>query len=597
MISNRLRNFVTSISIFVFLMNCSGNRESGSDSKGLLQFPREQTLYVGGFQWGAPATFNPLAVTPAWPITGNMNLIYEALFGYDLLDGKLQGVIGKSYEFKGASLEVALHEKARWQNGDHLTSDDVVYSFNLHKKYNTNFSNIWNGIVSVKKNGKHSVLFELDPDEYNPLVLLDIISAVQILPMRIFQMVEQKAFKLVAAETGAAPSNEDVLNRIRDFKNDVKPIGSGPYTLKTYTEEQIVLERVDDYWGNVLYDQKKPAPHYIIHRTYSSNDSFNIALKEGNLDISQTFCPQIWDKFQYGVGTWYRKEPYYKPGIMPALLMGISKSPFSDVNFRRAVVHAIDYEKIKQDAVYGYTPKLKPGLILPFGTEKGYFSEEDAKAFGTLYDPEKAKRILRDGGYKWGADGLLIGLDGKKIRTLYATCPKGWTDWEMTIKIAVEGLRETGIDVQEKFIEYQQWDNLLKRGLFDFTMKTPQPEQSASLPWARFDRVMSARELRPVGEIMYYNEGRYKNPVADSLLKNIPQMTDPDQIREAYRKLNRLFMEEMPIIPLMYRPWLFYQFSTKHWSNFPTESNPYAPPQCLMVGAGITALWGIKANN
>jgi peptide/nickel transport system substrate-binding protein len=56
-------------------------------------------------------------------------------------------------------------------------------------------------------------------------------------------------------------------------------------------------------------------------------------------------------------------------------------------------------------------------------------------------------------------------------------------------------------------------------------------------------------------------------------------------------------MEEMPIIPLMYRPWLFYQFSTKHWSNFPTESNPYAPPQCLMVGAGITALWGIKANN
>src|SRR5690554_1655919 len=168
MISNRLRNFVTSISIFMLLMNCSGNRESGSDSKGLLQFPREQTLYVGGFQWGAPATFNPLAVTPAWPITGNMNLIYEALFGYDLLDGKLQGVIGKSYEFKGASLEVTLHEKARWHNGDHLTSDDVVYSFNLHKKYNTNFSNIWNGIVSVKKNGKHSVLFELDPEEYNP---------------------------------------------------------------------------------------------------------------------------------------------------------------------------------------------------------------------------------------------------------------------------------------------------------------------------------------------------------------------------------------------------------------------------------------------
>lgn len=593
---NKFRKIINSTAVLLLFMGCGGNKESGSATNEPMQFPREQTLYVGGFQWGAPSTFNPLSVTPAWPITGNMNLIYEALFGYDLLDGKLQGIIGKSYEFKDASLEVVLHEKAKWHNGTSLTSDDVVYSFNLHKKYNTNFSNIWNGILSVKKKGKHAVVFELDPDDYNPLVLLDIISAVQILPKQLFEMVEQKALKIVAAETGTAPSNEDVLSKIRDFKNDVKPMGSGPYTLKTYTDDKIVLERIENYWGNTLYENKKPAPQYIIHRTYSSNDSFNIALKEGNLDISQTFCPQIWSTFQYGVGTWYNKEPYYKPGIMPALLMGLSKPPFDDVKFRQAVAHAINYEKIKQDAVYGYTPKLMPGLILPFGTEKAYFSESDTKDFGALYDPKRARQILKDGGYKWDKDGLLLDPDGKKMRTLFATCPKGWTDWEMTIQIAVAGMREIGIDVKERFVEYSEWDNMLKKGFFDFTMKTPQPEQSASLPWTRFDRVMSGRELRPVGEIMYHNEGRYKNETADSLLKSIPLMTDPNQIRDAYCKLNRLFMEEMPVIPLMYRPWLFYQFSTKYWTNFPTESNPYAPPQCLMVGGGITALWGIRAN-
>jgi peptide/nickel transport system substrate-binding protein len=277
--------------------------------------------------------------------------------------------------------------------------------------------------------------------------------------------------------------------------------------------------------------------------------------------------------------------------------MSVTKKPFNDVNFRRAVAHAIDYDKIRTEAMYGYSPKLRPGLIVPFGTEKEFYSEEDAAAFGNLYDPEKAKRILKKAGYKWGNDGMLIITNPKgEPVTLYATCPSGWTDWEATIKIAVAGMRAIGINVQEKFVEYPVWDSNLKNGLFDFTMKTPMPEQAASLPWSRFDQVVSSQNLLPVGEIMYRNEGRYKNAEADKYLAAIPKITDPDKLRDAYRKYNRLFMSEMPIIPLMYRPWFFYQFSTKYWSNFPTAKNPYAPPQCLMVGAGVRALWGIRPS-
>lgn len=104
---------------------------------------------------------------------------------------------------------------------------------------------------------------------------------------------------------------------------------------------------------------------------------------------------------------------------------------------------------------------------------------------------------------------------------------------------------------------------------------------------------MSSHNLLPVGEVMFRNEGRYQNKKADKLLKEIPELTDPEKIKAAYREINQLFMDEMPIIPLMYRPWFFYQFSTKYWTNFPTEKNPYAPPQCLMVGAGVSGLWGI----
>ncbi len=596
----RVMTFILSVLVLGLTSGCGfGKKDRSRESPpgSIEKYPRTQTLYVGGFQWGPPSSFNPLAVTPAWPITGNMNLVYEALFGYDLLDGSLKGIIGTSYSIRDSALEIPLHENARWQNGEPLTAEDVVYSFNLHRKYATNFSSTWDFVADIRKLGEHRVEFILKKENYNPLAVRDIIASVQILPKKIMEVLEKESFEKMAAEAGTAPSNADVLTKIREFKNDVAPVGSGPYTLESYTDDRIVLKRVDDYWGNELYQGKAPAPVYIIHRAYESNDRFNQALHEGDLDLSQNFCPRIWEKFTHGVGTWYSREPYYIPGIIPALLMSVTKKPFSDVNFRRAVAHAIDYGKIRTEALFGYSPELKPGLIVPFGTEREFFSDKDAASFGKLYDPGKAKKILAKAGYSWGPDGMLRILNPKgEPVTLYATCPSGWTDWEATIDIAVAGMRAIGINVEAKFLDYPEWDGNLKSGFFDFTMKTPLPEQAASLPWSRFHQVMSSVGVPPVGEISYRNEGRYRNARADRLLAEIPTIADSGTLRSSYREINRLFMSEMPVIPLMYRPWLFYQFNTKNWSNFPTETNPYAPPQCLMVGAGVRALWGIRPS-
>ena len=79
----------------------------------------------------------------------------------------------------------------------------------------------------------------------------------------------------------------------------------------------------------------------------------------------------------------------------------------------------------------------------------------------------------------------------------------------------------------------------------------------------------------------------------NKLLKQIPTITAEDSLVEAYRELNKLFMQTVPLIPVMYRPTTYYQFSTKHWTNFPTEENPYAPPNNLIVAAGVSALWEI----
>jgi peptide/nickel transport system substrate-binding protein len=560
-----------------------------------LSFPREQSLYIGGFQWGPPSSFNPFAVTPAWPVTGNVNLMYEAMFGYNLIDGKLYGILGTSYSLRGNVLTVKLNKHAVWSNGDSVTSSDVVYTFDIHRKYTTSASLLWNYISDVRPNGPHTVLIELNKNDRNPLIVQNIVASLPILPRKFFTEVENRAFRQAGEENvSTAPDNNEILAKIREFKNDSETVVSGPYTLHSYTDERIVLKRRDTYWGNRMHRGAMPAPVYIIHQSYPSNNEYNAALENGDLDISATFFPQIWSTFSKGIQTWYPAEPYYIPGAIPSLYMGLSKAPLNDPVFRRAVAYAIDYESIRNQAMFGYSPKLTPGLILPFGPEKRFYSDKESVKDGIYHDPSKARSLLREKGYSWGKDSLLVDPSGRKIRSLFIQCPQGWTDWETTISIVAAGMRTIGIDIQEKFVDYAVWDDELKRGMFDFTMKTPHPEQTLSLPWSRFEQVMSSKDLLPVGEIIYHNEGRYQNPVADQLLSKIPLETKIVKIRKLYSQLNNLFISELPVIPLMYRPWLFYQFNTKYWTNFPSESNPYAPPQCLMVGAGIQGLWGIK---
>ncbi len=55
------------------------------------------TLFVAGFQWNPPKSFNPMAASPDWPIAGGQSqFIYESLLRFNLLDGSLQPGLAKT---------------------------------------------------------------------------------------------------------------------------------------------------------------------------------------------------------------------------------------------------------------------------------------------------------------------------------------------------------------------------------------------------------------------------------------------------------------------------------------------------------------------
>jgi len=583
------------------LISCKSKPQSGSVSSD--GFPREKTLYLAGFQWGDPNTFNPLSDWPAFPVGGNYNLMYEPLLVFNSISGKMEDLLASAPEQTDDAISVKMNPAVRWSDGKPLTSDDVKYTFEIGKKFpGAPTAYVWDFIsdIVVDTIGEgdakiEHVSFKINKSgRNNPLVIMDILQNIRIVPKHSIE----KKLEEVGGE----------LSELQKLKFDSLPVVSGPYNLFSYSNEKIVLKRRDDYWGcGALYNDKLPKPVYIIHPIYKSNDHFSIALQQGNLDVSATFIPRIWLKAKEGVATWYKKEPYFIPATIPMLQINCTRYPLSDKNVRKAMAYAINYQDVRELAVSGYSPPILSGLILPFGIEQAYCSAEDVQKFGVSFDPEKAKKIMKDAGYTpvFDAEGKLEYVKnskGEKVPTMYIKSPAGWSDWESMVQIAVKGMRAAGIDVREGFVDAGLYWQCMPVGDFDLVMQKPVPTVTPSKPWSRFDAVMSSRNWKPEGEKMNENQGRYNNPngkgykaEVDNLLKLIPTLTDEAEKVKAYRRLNIIFMEDMPALPLAYLPEQFYEFSTKNWTNFPTEENPYAPPQCLCYGAGTKSLWQIKS--
>ena len=129
------------------LTGCKGE---GSKSSGGA-FPREQTLYVAGSQWGDPSSFNPLAETwqPAWPVNDRFNLMYETVLNYNSLTGKMEPALGTLVSQDNDSVVVDLNPAAKWSDGKPVTATDVKFVFALGRRFSDAATNA--GAIRLSK--------------------------------------------------------------------------------------------------------------------------------------------------------------------------------------------------------------------------------------------------------------------------------------------------------------------------------------------------------------------------------------------------------------------------------------------------------------
>ena len=167
-----------------FLLTFSGckTEEKAEVAQDQQEYPRSETLYIGGFDWAPPSTFNPLDYDPNFPIDGNVRLMYETLVTYNQLSGELEPMLADSFKQTDDAIIVHLDERAKWNNGEPVSVDDVIFSFFIDSILPTPRHGNWNYIKSISADNDNNITFSLNKENRNPLILLNAIAETSILP-------------------------------------------------------------------------------------------------------------------------------------------------------------------------------------------------------------------------------------------------------------------------------------------------------------------------------------------------------------------------------------------------------------------------------
>ncbi len=511
--------------------------------------PRNETIFISGAAWGPASTWNPFQPGNLANTTGTVGLVYETLFGFDPLSGKLFPWLADSGTWKDDSTyDLTLRSGLTWSDGQPLTADDVVYTFGLGK---TNTALWFNSVYTVTglTGATSSDATHVEFTFTNPVYQQwdNFLYNLPIVPKHLWQ---NKTADDVA--TGA----------------NANPVGSGAYLYLATGQDRNIWQRNDNWWGIKVFGT--PAPKYIVDiRTSSNNVALGMVL-QGQLDLSNNFLPGVASLVDNGyAATYFPKAPYMLAANTAYLAMNLSKKPLDDPAFRKALAWAIDVPSIVKTAYANLVNASTPGGLLPALSQ--YDDTAVQASLGYHFDTAKAKQMLAAAGYKAGADGFVTNKDGSPIK-LQVTCPNGWTDWMAAINVISSSAQAAGIDLVAATPDQGAWNTALQSDTFDTTLQNN--TALSNTPWTVYNALFS----HPiVAQMQAGNFGRYDNQAMFDAVDALGRVkvTDTAGMKAAVSKIQTIMLTDMPVIPLWYNgAWAQWDNGpTAVWTGFPTASS------------------------
>ena len=431
--------------------------------------------------------------------SGDINsFIFNGLIKYDKDLKNFVGELADSWKVKGGpepEITFFLRKGVLWHDGKEFTADDVKFTYDK--------------IMDEKTNTVRRSSYELvkKADVLNPYT---------------FRVTYKQPFSpgLETWSIGIIPKHvlENVDINTASFNR--KPIGTGPFRFVEWvSDEKIVVE------ANPQYFQGKPNLNGIVYRIIPETALNEMETLTRGVDYAGLFPYEYRRMKQVDF-----LRTYSQPSLGYTYIGYNLKNPaFQDRRVRRALTYAINREEIVQYVLYG----LGTVASGPFPNHLWY-SNPNVKPLP--YDPEKARQLLAEAGWKdKNRDGILI-KDGKPFAFNLIT--NSGNDTRRDVGVLVQRqLRELGIDVK---FELYEWSVFLKNFInvkhFD----------ACILGWS-LSVDPDACEIWHSSQIEKgFNFVSYRNPELDRLWEEGRREYDIEKRKNIYWRIHELIAEDQP---------------------------------------------------
>jgi peptide/nickel transport system substrate-binding protein len=402
--------------------------------------------------------------------------------------------------------------EAYFHNGKRLTADDIIYSFtrlmDSKKAYaGARWARLIEGAIAVEKGEATTISGLTKIDDYT-------------LEMKITDKVDP-GFYLYNGSAAIYPAGEAEKPEFLQ-----KPIGLGPFKFVEHIPgSRLVAERWERFYKPVHLDK-------VVISIMGEAPARDIAFRNKEIDLS------ILGPAQYVA---YREDPALKDGILEVAEvftrhMGMNPEfkPFSDKRVRQAINHAIDTDliikRLVKDKAYravGWLPLTAPGF------------DKARKPYA--YDPERAKKLLEEAGYK---DGFEFEWSTSQNES-----------WGLPIVEAViPMLAKVGIKVKVKQMETAVLIDMQRKGEYQAYILS---SQSGPDPLAALKCFHSSTPVSACGQ------HRMRNVQFDKLIDQAGQTTDAGKLVGLLRQADGIVYDEAPVwffnynkAVMAYQPWV-----------------------------------------
>lgn len=524
------------------------------EEKAIDEGPQEGGTITGAMHTAPTGQFNPLFYEETYE-ANIIDFTHESLFSQnEALEFETNG-LAEDFEIneEHTKMKVYLQEGVKWHDGEELTADDVVYTYQTiadpkykatggvrtdpyvsllrgFEEYRSGDTDEFKGVVAE---GDYTVVFYFEEPNIHPQYSANF----PIIPKHVFDEIPVSA--IPEADASLMP---DAV------------IGTGPYKFTEMVErEQYVLERHEDYWQGTPYLES--IVWKIVEQSVMSG-----LLETGEIDFVAE--PGGIAPSEYGLVSGFEHIEMIEQADFGYQLLGFKHNHRTAEDVEAGLIepdHWIPNEKLPQQVRQAIAYAIDREALV--GREHGegllhgrgqpinspiapqFWAYDDEAAIPYTFDPDKAAELLDDAGFTLGEDEWRTDPDGNEwilnfdyplgneLRERAAPIIKDYLE-DIGIQVDLRQSKEMSEYIQELTDDHSDWDLYL----IGWPLGSDEPNPLGL--WGIKDA---------------YNFSRWNNPDSDEMLFDAikaPEAFDQDYRADLYSEWTHLFSEDLPALLL-----------------------------------------------